>query len=271
MKYWFCFFLLFVIKLSFSQDANFSQSYANPLYLSPSFCGTTADTRISASTRDQWASFPGNFITNTFSFDHNFENLNTGVGFLLVYDSEGGGIFKSASSGLMYSYKLQLNKTWKFKPGINLKFVRRWSDITGLFSSQDIALRHGQYQALGSISDIGLGSINYIDAALSSLFFSKKEWFGFTIDHLFKPDVSFGSEKNRIPFKYIIFGGKQLFINYQDSKLKEKITGTFVLNYQGANTLMDLGAYYLRAPFTLGLHYRGIPRKYMQPDALIFL
>ena len=40
------------------QDPQFTQFYANPLYLAPSFAGATKQHRAAGSFRDQWPGFP---------------------------------------------------------------------------------------------------------------------------------------------------------------------------------------------------------------------
>ena len=64
-------FLIVLLNLnSFGQDPQFSQFYANPMYLSPSFAGSTNGTRAVLNFRDQWPAIPGSFITYSASVDH---------------------------------------------------------------------------------------------------------------------------------------------------------------------------------------------------------
>lgn len=59
-----------------AQDPLFSQFYANPLYLAPSFTGAgNKGTRVALNYRDQWPAVPRAFTTYSFSFDHYFEKF----------------------------------------------------------------------------------------------------------------------------------------------------------------------------------------------------
>ena len=60
------FFLTWII--SQGQDPQFTQFYANPLYLNPAFAGTSIQSRLVVATRIQWASIPGAFQTYSASF-----------------------------------------------------------------------------------------------------------------------------------------------------------------------------------------------------------
>ncbi|MBE0668227.1 MAG: type IX secretion system membrane protein PorP/SprF, partial [Bacteroidales bacterium] len=68
------------------QDPQFSQFYANQLYLAPSFAGATEDYRFALNWRNQWPSIPGVFHTYSVSFDKALPNFNSGIGILATYD-----------------------------------------------------------------------------------------------------------------------------------------------------------------------------------------
>ncbi len=47
----------------FAQDPEFTQFYANPLYLNPAFAGTARCPRICLNYRNQWPGITGTFVT----------------------------------------------------------------------------------------------------------------------------------------------------------------------------------------------------------------
>ena len=53
-----------------AQDAQFSQFYAIPTFVSPAFAGTGLQTRMGLAVRDQWPAFPGAFVSSNFAIDH---------------------------------------------------------------------------------------------------------------------------------------------------------------------------------------------------------
>jgi len=83
--------LLLVVRIGFGQDPHFSQFYAAPLYLGPSFAGAGENTRIMTNYRDQWPKMPGVFVTYSFSADHYMPDLNSGFGLFVMKDQAGDG------------------------------------------------------------------------------------------------------------------------------------------------------------------------------------
>src|SRR5512137_2122579 len=118
----FLFFASLYFSESFCQDPTFSQFYANPLYLSPSFAGATEEYRFSMNYRNQWPSIPGVFQTYSIAFDKAMPNFNSGIGILATYDVAGSGDLSTTNIGLLYSYDFNINKQWHIRPGVNFKF-----------------------------------------------------------------------------------------------------------------------------------------------------
>lgn len=68
-----CILLIFVcVSKSHAQDPQYSQYYANALYLSPAFAGADQNSRAIFATRYQWPGLDAAFVSNTFSADHFF-------------------------------------------------------------------------------------------------------------------------------------------------------------------------------------------------------
>ena len=58
--------VLFSLSFSenvFAQDPEFTQFYANPLYLNPAFAGTARSPRINLNYRNQWPGLSGTYVT----------------------------------------------------------------------------------------------------------------------------------------------------------------------------------------------------------------
>ena len=64
----------------FAQDPEFTQFYANPLYLNPAFAGTGRCPRIIMNYRNQWPELGdgpnGGFVTYGISYDQHIEKLH---------------------------------------------------------------------------------------------------------------------------------------------------------------------------------------------------
>ncbi|MGB1253256.1 MAG: type IX secretion system membrane protein PorP/SprF, partial [Candidatus Promineifilaceae bacterium] len=65
-------FLMSLSLMGYSQDPQFSQFYASPLYLNPAFTGNVDLGQFAFSYRNQWPGIPGKFISYSASYEHYF-------------------------------------------------------------------------------------------------------------------------------------------------------------------------------------------------------
>ena len=83
-----------------AQDPQFSQFYANKMWLSPAFAGSAGGPRLALNYRNQWPRIPGNFITYAASFDMPFyfggrgRDPRHGLGINLMSDQAGAGVLR---------------------------------------------------------------------------------------------------------------------------------------------------------------------------------
>ncbi|MBN1131606.1 MAG: type IX secretion system membrane protein PorP/SprF [Bacteroidales bacterium] len=261
--------LFFVIIPLAGQDPQFTQFYANPLYLAPSFAGATDQDRISATYRNQWPDIPGNaFVTYSFSYDHFFENFNSGVGLLLVRDVAGTGDLSLTNAGLQYSYDIKVNRFFHLRPGIHFNYTQSGIDYTKLTWNDQLTGGAGIEQSGEDYKadvDFGTSLLGYMD----------RYWFGFAIDHLLRPNYGLYSNTDaRWPIKYSLFGGAQVMKKgHLLNPIDESLSIAFLLRHQFIFTQLDIGVYWYKAPMMFGLWYRGVPFFGMDPkgDALAFL
>src|SRR3954467_10487497 len=75
----------------FAQDPQFTQFYANPLYLNPAFAGTARCPRICMNYRNQWPLLSGRYETYSFSADMHMDALAGGLGVLVTADDQAYG------------------------------------------------------------------------------------------------------------------------------------------------------------------------------------
>lgn len=253
-------FILYIVLLStklFAQDPHFSQFYANSLYLSPSFAGSTQGTRLITDIRDQWPGIPGSFFTTTLSLDHFIPTLNSGVGLLLMKDVAGRGRLGSMQIGVQYTYQFRIFKNFQVRPAIHFYRTNRTIDFNRLVFNDQLTLSG---VAGGSVEVPPLKQVGYVDFASSLLIYSETNWFGFTWDHLLEPNQSIVDGYSSIPKKYTLFGGRKFFLNGKTSTNNEESINAWIhYRSQGKFDQVDIGAYWIRTPIILGLWYRGIP------------
>ena len=258
-----------ILTDSFGQDPTFSQFYANPLYLSPSFAGATNEYRLAVNYRDQWPAVPGVFNTYSISFDKAMPNFNSGIGVLATYDVAGSGNLSTTNIGLLYSYDFNINKEWHIRPGVNFKFYYLGLDIGKLvFNSQITGSGTSP-----SVTPPPFDNVADIDFATSALIYNSRTWAGFTLDHLLTPKTSFYGNDATLPVKFNFYGGTQIL---KQTRLRQKSQEilSVAINFQkqGKFYQSDLGLYFYKDPIIFGVWYRGIPLVTSQAgDAIIGL
>ena len=254
---------------TFCQNPQFSQYYASPLLIAPSFAGNSLGSRAYLSYRDQWAKLPGSFVTYSFALDNNFYAINSGMGLVVMRDVIGMVQLGTTSAKGLYSYRFNINDDWRIRPGISFSYTQR-------------AMRNDKaiYPDMIWITGIDANTIEqpvkpyyYYDASSSIVLYNRRMWFGLCADNLLRPNDSFLRLNSRLPIQWSQFGGINFPLANQVGKVPEVIT----LNYLFKTTLnysqLDIGLNWYRAPLLLGFAWRGLPSvkdKYHSYDALIF-
>lgn len=264
---------LFLSIISHAQDPQFSQFYAAPLYLNPSYCGTTAGTRAALIFRDQWPAIPGAFVSYSASLDHYIPTLHSGLGLLFLQDRAGSGHLRTTNVGFQYSFHFKVTRRIQVRPGIHFYSSKRDIDFYRLVFNDQVSLSGN---APSSTEVPPLKKVSYTDFATSILVYSERYFGGFVIDHLLTPNQSLIEGISEIPIKYTLHGGGKFYLNGHTSRYNEEsLFAAFNFKSQGKYDQLDIGAYYTKKPLTLGLWYRGIPlfkaykRGYQNNDALI--
>jgi type IX secretion system PorP/SprF family membrane protein len=262
----------------FAQDPHFTQFYANQLYLAPSFAGSTGGDRIMAAYRNQWPELvSGVYVTYGFSYDHYFENFNSGVGVLITKDVAGTGDLGITNAGLQYSYDIKVNKEFHLRPGIHFNYTQQGLNFSKLTWNDELANPSG-----GTIEQEPSPSKPDVDFSASLLGYTERFWVGFAVDHLLRPNYGLYNNEVRWPIKYSLFGGYQVVKKSRlQNPIDETVSLAFYFRHQDTFTQLDMGLYWYKAPLMLGLWYRGIPfwggseddpyRKDPRGDAIAFL
>jgi type IX secretion system PorP/SprF family membrane protein len=250
------------------QDPHFSQFYANPLYLGPSFAGATEGGRVAGQYRDQWFDLGAKFRTYSLSYDYYFSSFNSGIGVNFISDVAGTSQLGVMQAGLHYSYNFKIFNVWHVRPGISFSYLQH--GIYGDIEYIDDILSDGTGSAA---PDKAINQARDIDAGSSMLIYTHDFWFGVTVDHLLKPNVSMHAGDVNIPMKTSIYGGYDFRRRGKLLKPSDDImTFAFLYKRQEKIQQLDLGVYWSSHPIVLGIWYRGIPLvNSHRGDAVIFL
>ncbi len=258
-----------IVKV-FGQDPQFSQYYNAPLYLNPAFAGTGNNTRLVLNHRIQWPSVGSvtPFTTTAASFDHYIESYNSGVGLLLTRDRQGIGRLTSTDVSLLYSYQVDLNSKWSFRPGLQGTVVNRSVNYSNLVFVDQVNNNGLTGNATNDLLANQDRNKIYPDISAGVLFFSDRIWLGGSIHHLNRPNQSFADTKIPVPWKSSIQGGLRIpFGNqfrkkgYETIDVERSISPSLNYKAQGKFSQLDAGVQMIYDPLMFGVWYRGIPLK----------
>lgn len=269
------------VSNTYGQDPQFSQYYAAPLYLNPGFVGVTPQQRMVVNHRVQWPNLPQAFSTYSFSYEMFVNELKSGFGILATTDKMGSAGWRTTYVGLLYSYKVRVNKNWVFSPGLYFGYGNNGIDRSKL------QLRDGlEFDGSSLDPELNkLGNTSFFDFSAGAVLYNKSLWFGFSSYHLNRPNLSILGQESRLPIRINVHGGMKLPL-YNGPRTLSKVsylTPSFVYRMQGASfQQLDVGLQYHIDPVAVGVWYRGIPIKdtfkdesdiiqVVQKDAVVFV
>jgi|ERR1035437_1844042 type IX secretion system PorP/SprF family membrane protein len=240
--------------LSYSQDFQFSQFYAAPLYLNPAFAGTDSSARFGFNYRDQWPSMPGTYIDYNLAYDQYVNALHGGFGVSVWKEDEGSGTYKTTNISGGYSCQINVTNDFTINAGIQGSYMQNsidYSKITygdminnyGLVFTQNLQL---QYKS----------SINYLDLSAGVLGYTNEFYGGVTLSHLNQPDISYTDVKFPMPMKITADLGAMIPI---DNSKKTLLSPNVICILQQSFQQYNLGLDMQHGLFTGGLWYRFSP------------
>jgi type IX secretion system PorP/SprF family membrane protein len=263
---------MFLAQNSFAQDPQFSQYYANPLYLNPGFTGASQEARIGLIYRNQWPSIPdANFQTIALYVDKFFMDQRSGVGLYVSRDRAGEIGLSSTTIAASYAYQLPLTEAITFRPGLQLGYIMQSQDFSDLlFASQfDAGLGAFDPTLPGEANFTGTDQFGMLTVGLGGIVYTD-DWFaGVSIFHLNQPSQGFADDNDvELSAKYSIHGGYKFYIggtkpyeNPLNPHREFSIAPAFQYKHQNNFDQIDLGLYFTYEPIVFGFWYRGIPFK----------
>jgi type IX secretion system PorP/SprF family membrane protein len=260
--------LIFFINISiFCQEPQFSQYYANKLYLSPSFAGTDNAPRLFMNYRNQYMGLV-NYNTYSASFDTYFDKFNSGIGALFVGDAAGYETYNTYSANIIYSYRIHIRGNVYSTFGLQGNYTQIGVDFFKLIFNDQIQTHSG-----GTI-ETPITTVKFFDVSSGWIIYGNKFWTGLSTDHLLRPEYALTArESSRLPIQYKFFGGLKLSTNPNVFKNSNYYYLTFLYKRQGNYNQLDLGVYWEYKPITFGIWYRGFPIfeniNKVNPDAII--
>lgn len=245
----------------FSQDPQFTQFYAAPMYLNPAFTGVTYEHRFVANYRNQWTGISKAYQTFMAAYDYNMSSVKSGLGIIAMQDRAGTAGLTHTQFGVNYAYHTNLNKFTEMRAGIGISYNNLHIDFNKLtFNDQlatgsSVSLDANKYEPL-----------NYMDINVGALLNSEEYWLGFSARHVNQPNGSLTGDRIPLPVSMSLHGGYRYVLERKSrSELKRYISPTFNYRHEAKYDQLDIGIYYYHLPLNVGVWYRGIPFKKYAP------
>ncbi|MBT3207068.1 MAG: PorP/SprF family type IX secretion system membrane protein [Bacteroidetes bacterium] len=242
-----------------AQDPEYSQFYANSLYLNPAFAGSVVCPRISLNYRNQWPALGSTFVNYNIAADGHVDFLQGGVGLNLLKDVQGEGAIETTNIDLMYSYTSRVHRNFAIKVGFQVSYIQRvlnWSDL--VFPDMIDRLYGIIYNTLET-KPTNL-SEGYFDFSTGFLGYNtqKKYYFGFAVHHLSQPEESFmGNSSAVLPRKYTAHFGIEIPVfNRRFKRGDFSVSPNIMYQRQQDFEQINVGMYFSRKDFVAGVWMR---------------
>jgi type IX secretion system PorP/SprF family membrane protein len=252
-------FLLFlgIFSISKAQDPQFSQFYANAMYLNPAFAGSAGGPRVALNWRYQWPSAAGgDFRTYSASYDQHFDGIGGGIGAQVMYDRAGEGQLATTTAMLAYSYYLKVNEVLSVKAGLQVGIFQRSLDPAALKFPDQIHPRLGFiYESAENIANTAIGP--YPGFAAGAIAYTDRYYGGFAVHHITEPNQSFlGNENSVLPRKITMHAGMMIPLDKGTRNPKTFISPNILYQRQSNFTQVTFGGYFIKENFVVGALYR---------------
>lgn len=258
MFYRFLIFLNLVVKLitTTAQDAEFSQFYANPLYLNPALTGAEICPRLIFNYRNQWPGLNHQFVNYNASYDQYIDKLHGGIGILVNVDNVGEGILRSSQLSLTYAYTLHAARNLYFNMALQGTFCQKSLNWELLEFEDQIDLQHGFILETSELPP-DYTTILFPDFDVGVIFGWKDILHGgIAFHHLTEPNMAFYiNHQDDLPVKFTGHLGGNIYLKKGGETGFEQvfyIAPNILYQQQGNFHQLNAGLYVVRIPLVIG-------------------
>lgn len=243
---------VFTNKNANAQDPEFTQFYANPLYLNPALAGSNVCPRICINYRNQWPGISGTYVTTSASFDRYVYQIKSGLGLIVTNDVAGQGTLKTTNISGIYSYQLPITHTYSINFGMKATYGQKSLDWSKLTFGDMINEQHGFIYNTQETQHLSKKS--FVDFSGGIVGFSKRFFIGVTVDHITQPDEGL-INTSRLPMKITGHAGALIPVGPRGSETT--ISPNILYQQQQDFRQLNLGVYITRGSLVGGLWYRN--------------
>jgi type IX secretion system PorP/SprF family membrane protein len=124
------------------------------------------------------------------------EDMNSGIGISFLNHRESFTDYNYSEINASYSYRVQLDNDWYFRPAIEAGFGSKSYGFQNLVLEDQLNIGAGTVNAT-SIDPIALNQkVNFVDISAGAVFNNEDAYFGLSLKHLNKPNISFTQAGN---------------------------------------------------------------------------
>lgn len=229
-----------------AQDPIFTQYFMVPETINPGFTGFLETTNTGVLHRTQWPNLDFRVDTDFGFFNTWREEMNSGFGVTVMNHRENFTNYSFTQANFAYAYRVQLNDDWYFRPAIEVGFGNKSFGFQNLILEDQININNATINST-SIDPLMLREkVNFFDLSAGMLFNTESAWFGATLKHLNKPNISF-SQTGNLPLEMFFSANAGLelkladYIDIINFPYETKMLLTTNFMKQGDYSRLDIG------------------------------
>lgn len=235
-----------------AQDPEFTQFYANPLYLNPALAGSNICPRVCINYRNQWPGISGTYVTTSASFDRYVFGIKSGIGLLVTNDRAGRGTLNTTNISGIYSKQIPINRNFSVNAGFQATYGEKsidWSKLTFgdmiddkrgfVYTSDEVQVRSKR---------------QFVDFSAGLVAFSKYLFIGAAVNHLTQPNEGLVYD-SKLPMKITGHAGAVIPVGEKGSGTT--VSPNIIYQQQQDFRQLNLGVYITKGALVGGLWYRN--------------
>lgn len=252
------FMLLFSLTEVKAQDPIFTQYMLVPETINPAFTGIANAWNAGIINRRQWPDGDRRMDTR-FGYVNNMVTDQLAIGGTILHHHEVFTSYNYYQINTAVSYRVELNSDWRLRFGIEGGYGRKNFNFGNLLLEDQIDINDGSIN--GSSIDPGVlhngNKIDFWDASAGIVLDKENAWFGATLKHINRPDISF-TENGNVPLDMFLslHGGYYLTLDKSPlSFLPDDSDVFFTFNYmrQSQYNRLDIGGIMEMPQFSFGV------------------
>jgi type IX secretion system PorP/SprF family membrane protein len=244
--------ILLLLTLNFistkAQDVIFSQSFLAPETLNSSFTGILNHPKVGSLHKSQFTDYGVKINTHYAYYDTWFDRFNTGIGVAILNHQEVNSNYNYSQLNFNYSLAFKISEDWYFRPSISTGIGIKSFGFQNLLLEDQINISNN---SIDSSSDplMFQNKRTFFDFNSSILFHNEDSWFGVTLRHLNKPNISLTNNDNMPLDIFMSIHAKYYFPIFESgyswlaAQSKFYILSNFMM--QGVSSRLDLGMQYI--------------------------